>query len=72
MVLFICREEFFKDVGDVVDVRFSSDSEGQFRGYGHVEFATAEEAKKVDLILLIGFKIFSHSVTKPIFYRLLN
>ncbi|XP_024197202.1 nucleolin 1 isoform X3 [Rosa chinensis] len=39
-------EEFFKDVAEVVEVRFSSDQEGQFRGYGHVEFASAEDAQK--------------------------
>ncbi|XP_043696072.1 nucleolin 2-like [Telopea speciosissima] len=39
-------EEFFKDAGEVVDVRFSSNNEGKFRGYGHVEFATEGEAKK--------------------------
>ncbi|KAM0960935.1 hypothetical protein ACFX13_020699 [Malus domestica] len=37
---------FFKDAGEVVDVRFASDPEGKFKGFGHVEFATAEEAKK--------------------------
>ena len=45
--------EFFKNVGQVVDVRLSSDADGNFKGYGHVEFATAEEAQKVDV--LIGF-----------------
>ncbi|XP_050372047.1 nucleolin 1-like isoform X3 [Argentina anserina] len=39
-------EAFFKDVGQVVDVRFSSDPDGRFKGFGHVEFATAEEARK--------------------------
>nr|XP_011463448.1 PREDICTED: nucleolin 1 isoform X8 [Fragaria vesca subsp. vesca] len=38
--------EFFKNVGQVVDVRLSSDADGNFKGYGHVEFATAEEAQK--------------------------
>ncbi|KAB2624064.1 nucleolin 1 [Pyrus ussuriensis x Pyrus communis] len=37
---------FFKDAGEVVDIRFASDPEGKFKGFGHVEFATAEEAKK--------------------------
>ncbi|MBA0549659.1 hypothetical protein Golob_020678, partial [Gossypium lobatum] len=37
---------FFKDAGEVVEVRFSSDAEGNFKGYGHVEFATAEAAQK--------------------------
>lgn len=44
--------EFFKNVGQVVDVRLSY-FEGTFKGYGHVEFATVEEAQKVDV--LIGF-----------------
>ncbi|XP_013637896.1 PREDICTED: nucleolin 1-like [Brassica oleracea var. oleracea] len=40
-------ENFFKDVGDVVDVRFAmSKDDGRFRGFGHVEFATAEQAQK--------------------------
>ncbi|CAN6675248.1 unnamed protein product [Malus baccata var. baccata] len=39
-------KNFFKDAGEVVDVRFASDPEGKFKGFGHVEFATAEEAKK--------------------------
>ncbi|KAF2545494.1 hypothetical protein F2Q70_00021888 [Brassica cretica] len=40
-------ENFFKDVGEVVDVRFAmSKDDGRFRGFGHVEFATAEQAQK--------------------------
>ncbi|XP_077253834.1 uncharacterized protein LOC143892825 isoform X2 [Tasmannia lanceolata] len=39
-------EEFFKDAGEVVDVRFASNEEGRFKGFGHVEFATPEEAQK--------------------------
>lgn len=42
-----CRENFFKEAGDVVDVRFATNEEGRFRGFGHVEFVTAEAAKKV-------------------------
>ncbi|KAL9229946.1 hypothetical protein vseg_005356 [Gypsophila vaccaria] len=38
--------DFFKDAGEIVDVRFASNSEGLFRGFGHVEFATAEAAQK--------------------------
>ncbi|XP_074273809.1 uncharacterized protein LOC141597297 isoform X2 [Silene latifolia] len=38
--------DFFKDVGEVVDIRFASNAEGQFRGFGHVDFATAEAAQK--------------------------
>ncbi|KAK1277369.1 Nucleolin 2 [Acorus gramineus] len=39
-------EEFFKECGEVVDVRLSFDHEGNFKGYGHVEFATEEVAAK--------------------------
>lgn len=39
-------ENFFKDAGEVVDIRFSFDHEGAFKGYGHVEFASAEDAQK--------------------------
>ncbi|CAJ2674115.1 unnamed protein product [Trifolium pratense] len=39
-------EDIFKDCGEVVDVRFSLDPEGRFRGFGHVEFGTAEAARK--------------------------
>ncbi|KAK9682188.1 hypothetical protein RND81_10G056500 [Saponaria officinalis] len=38
--------EFFKDAGEIVDVRFAMNAEGQFRGFGHVEFATPEAALK--------------------------
>ncbi|KAL7000594.1 hypothetical protein U1Q18_001746 [Sarracenia purpurea var. burkii] len=49
-------EKFFKDAGEIVDVRFSVDSEGEFKGYGHVEFATEEAAQNV------SFSSLSHSV----------
>lgn len=39
-------EDIFKDCGEVVDVRFNVDREGRFRGFGYVEFRTAEAAKK--------------------------
>ncbi|KAB1206156.1 Nucleolin 2 [Morella rubra] len=39
-------ENFFKDAGEVADVRFASDPDGRFKGFGHVEFATAEAAQK--------------------------
>lgn len=46
----IYSENFFKDAGEVVDVRFAtSKDDGSFRGFGHVEFATAEAAQKVGL-----------------------
>lgn len=53
--LHFCREDFFKGVGEVIDIRFSSDAEGMFKGFGHVEFATAEEAQKVSFHLLVQF-----------------
>jgi len=43
------REDIFKDCGEVVDVRFNVDREGRFRGFGYVEFRTAEAAKKVSV-----------------------
>lgn len=47
----LCRENFFKDAGEVADVRFASDPDGRFKGFGHVEFATAEAAQKVSFVL---------------------
>ena len=46
-----CRNNFFKDAGEIVEIRFSTDAEGNFKGYGHVEFATAEAAQKVDFFI---------------------
>ena len=46
--MLFCRRNFFKDAGEVVDIRFATDAEGNFRGFGHVEFATSEDAQKVD------------------------
>lgn len=42
-----CSENFFKDAGEVVDVRFAMSEDNSFRGFGHVEFATTEAAEKV-------------------------
>nr|GMD65477.1 nucleolin 1 [Ipomoea batatas] len=39
-------ENFFKDCGEVKDVRFASHRDGMFKGYGHVEFTTSEAAAK--------------------------
>ncbi|KAI3812335.1 hypothetical protein L1987_17042 [Smallanthus sonchifolius] len=36
---------FFKDAGEVAEVRFSM-KDGRFAGYGHVEFATPDAAQK--------------------------
>nr|GLL19648.1 nucleolin 2 [Ipomoea trifida] len=40
-------ENFFKDCGEVKDVRFASYRDGMLKGYGHVEFTTSEAAAKV-------------------------
>ncbi|KAL0862375.1 hypothetical protein Bca101_041493 [Brassica carinata] len=39
-------EEFFKEAGQVIDVRFGKTKYGRFLGFGMVEFATAREAQK--------------------------
>lgn len=39
-------ENFFKDAGEVAEIRLASDREGKFKGFGHVEFATAEAAQE--------------------------
>lgn len=49
----LSREGFFKDAGEVVDVRFATDDTGKFKGFGHVEFATAEAAQNVSFCYLI-------------------
>lgn len=41
------REEFFGKAGEVVGVRLATNEEGGFKGFGHVEFATVEDAQKV-------------------------
>ncbi|CAI9096965.1 OLC1v1033239C3 [Oldenlandia corymbosa var. corymbosa] len=39
-------EDFFKNCGEVVDVRLATNQDGAFKGFGHVEFATAEAAQR--------------------------
>ncbi|XP_019091994.1 PREDICTED: nucleolin 2 isoform X3 [Camelina sativa] len=39
-------ENFFKEAGEVVDVRIASHEDGSAKGYGHVEFVSAEAAQK--------------------------
>lgn len=46
-VPFFCSIEFFKEAGEVVDVRLNYFDDGNFKGFGHVEFASEEIAKKV-------------------------
>lgn len=52
LILILFREKFFKNCGEIVDVRLHRDREGRFKGFGHVEFATAEAAQKVSLVTL--------------------
>lgn len=46
------RIEFFAGVGEVVDVRFATHEDGHPKGFGHVEFATAADAKKVNVSVI--------------------
>ncbi|EOA30014.1 hypothetical protein CARUB_v10013117mg [Capsella rubella] len=39
-------EDFFKEAGEVVDVRIALHEDGKMKGFGHVEFASAEVARK--------------------------
>ncbi|XP_042025265.1 nucleolin 1-like [Salvia splendens] len=39
-------ENFFKDAGEVVQIRFAMNFDETFKGYGYVEFASAEAAEK--------------------------
>ncbi|XP_047972981.1 nucleolin 1-like isoform X2 [Salvia hispanica] len=39
-------ENFFKAAGEVVHIRFAMNSDETFKGYGYVEFASAEAAEK--------------------------
>ncbi|XLS87273.1 hypothetical protein HN51_037439, partial [Arachis hypogaea] len=45
VMLLLFSEEFFKDCGEVVDVRFSVDDTGRFKRFRHVEFAIAKAAQ---------------------------
>ncbi|XP_022861368.1 heterogeneous nuclear ribonucleoprotein A3 homolog 1-like isoform X3 [Olea europaea var. sylvestris] len=47
-------EEFFKDAGEIVDIRFAMNEDDTFRGFGHIEFATVEAAEKQALLELNG------------------
>ena len=48
LTIIFFSENFFKSAGEVVDVRFAMGQDNSFRGFGHVEFATAEAAAKVN------------------------
>ena len=39
-------KQFFAQIGEVVDVRLATHEDGHPKGFGHVEFATAEDAQK--------------------------
>ncbi|KAK7346133.1 hypothetical protein VNO80_20648 [Phaseolus coccineus] len=39
-------ENFFKECGEIIDVRLHRDNEGRLKGYAHIEFATVEAALK--------------------------
>lgn len=49
------RKEFFKEAGEVIDVRFPLMENGKRKGFGYVEFATVEAAQKVSSILRFLF-----------------
>jgi nucleolin len=49
------RENFFQECGEVVDVRLANDEDGRFKGFGHIEFATAEAARSVSFYHLPNF-----------------
>ncbi|RZC87515.1 hypothetical protein C5167_036055 [Papaver somniferum] len=51
--------ELFKQAGEIVDVRFSLDHNGNFRGNCHIEFATAEAAMKLALLVKPYLSIFN-------------
>lgn len=42
-----CWENFIKDDGEIVDFWFTSDVDGRFKSFGHVELATGEATQKV-------------------------
>ena len=48
-----CRYDFFKEAGEVVAVRLAAGEDGRSRGFGHVDFASAEDAQKV-MISVVG------------------
>ncbi|XP_042419145.1 nucleolin 1-like isoform X2 [Zingiber officinale] len=52
--------EFFKEAGEVVEVRLSAAEDGTFKGFGHVEFATEEVAKKA--LELNGQELYGRAV----------
>lgn len=57
------RKEFFKEAGEIVDVRLATNEDGGLRGFGHVEFANPEAAQKV--FILFGI-LFTNLVNIPL------
>lgn len=41
--------KFFKEVGEVVDVRLAYFDDGKQKGFGHIDFASCEMTKKVSI-----------------------
>ncbi|MEI4861464.1 hypothetical protein Q8G41_28135, partial [Klebsiella pneumoniae] len=53
-------KKFFADVAEVTEVRLAVHDDGHPKGFGHVEFATAEDAEKA--IQLNGQDFFGRAV----------
>lgn len=45
VIFYSISHEFFKDAGAVADIRIAQDETGRSRGFGHVEFETADGAR---------------------------
>jgi hypothetical protein len=46
------RKKFFKEAGEVIDLRMPVHENGKRKGFGYVEFATIEAAHKVAFSIL--------------------
>jgi hypothetical protein len=56
--------EFFKDVGEITDVRLAKDENGRSKGYGHIEFVSEEEAQQV----VCSYRSISHHLVMSMLY----
>jgi hypothetical protein len=56
--------EFFKDVGEITDVRLAKDENGRSKGYGHIEFVSEEEAQQV----VCSYTSISHHLLMSMLY----
>ncbi len=56
--------EFFKDVGEITDVRLAKDENGRSKGYGHIEFVSEEEAQQV----VCSYTSISHHLVMSMLY----